>query len=136
MTIVEHDAGIMGQVNHYAQGKRLEDKVRDLLRAAGYVVLRTAGSKGACDLIAVKPGQVLLVQVKRTSAPGPADWNALYDLAEMAAAVPVLATCSPRKPVRYERLTGRKIPGSPVASFRLLEPFTIDFAEEAPCSTR
>lgn len=114
----------------YRQGRDLEWKVRDLLVTAGYRVLRMAGSKGAADLVAIKVGQILWVQVKRTTVPGPEAWNALLDLAEMTpGGVAVLATCNPRKPVRFERMTGRKIPGSPVASFRLLEPFPVDFAE-------
>jgi Holliday junction resolvase len=111
--------------NHYRNGRNREWKVRDALIDAGYTVLRTAGSKGALDLLAIKPGQWLFVQVKTTTAPGPASWNALYDLALMADAVPVLATCPPRQPITYHRLTARK-EGRGRAP---MVPFLIDLAD-------
>ena len=59
----------------YEAGRRFEWKVRDRLRAAGFTVLRTAGSKGPVDLIAVRertmvlgveetPGEIRFVQCK------------------------------------------------------------------------
>jgi Holliday junction resolvase len=93
---------------HYAAGARTEHKVRDLLESEGYECVRTAGSKGALDLLAVKPGEVLMVQVKRSGVLSPAGWNRLYDLAAMAGAIPILADCPVRKPIVFYRLTARK----------------------------
>lgn len=110
-------------MSHYRDGRRDEYKARDDLIANGYSLIRSAGSKGAVDLIAVKPGEVLFVQVKRTTAPGPAAWNKLWDLAAMAGAVPILATTPLRRPIAYQRLTARKDkPGAPAP----LEPFLLD----------
>lgn len=94
--------------NLYQQGKRLEYKVINELRELGFVTMRAAGSKGAIDAIAVRPGELLFVQVKRTTPPGPAPWNLLYDMADWCGAVPILATCLPYKPVTYERIVFRK----------------------------
>jgi len=52
-------------VTRYTSGRRAEWKARDYLRARGYYVIRSAGSKGLADLVAFKTGRpVLLVQVK------------------------------------------------------------------------
>lgn len=108
-------------VNNAQQGRRIEWLVRDDLAANGYTVMRAAGSKGAVDLFAVKPGQALFVQVKRSGTLPPAQWNRLFDLAQMIDAVPVLAEKLPRQPIRYYRLVGRKDrPGrQPYTSFEL-----------------
>lgn len=97
-----------GPRNAYAQGKRLEYKVINELRALGFVTMRSAGSKGAVDVIALRPGELLLVQVKRTTPPGPAAWNALFDMASWVSGVPILATCLPYRAIAYERLVFRK----------------------------
>ncbi|GAA1431702.1 hypothetical protein GCM10009601_51210 [Streptomyces thermospinosisporus] len=93
--------------SNYLRGRDLEHRVRAHLRDEGYEVLRTAGSKSKVDLVAIKAGQILFVQCKRSGALPPAEWNALWDLAVMAGAVPVLAEQLPRGR-RYWRLTGRK----------------------------
>lgn len=108
--------------NQYAAGRTREYKVRDLLVDNGYDVVRSAGSKGAIDLVAIKPGQILFVQVKTLAPPGPKALNKLYDLASHVGAVPVLATCAPRMPIRLEVLTARK----DKAGRSPLAPFIID----------
>lgn len=91
------------------QGRQKEWKVRDALIADGYEVLRAAGSKGALDLLAIKPGEQLFVQVKSgQQGLGPAAWNRLFDLAAMVGAIPILADVQPRVPVAYWRLVARK----------------------------
>jgi len=51
-------------VSRYRKGYRFELKVKKLFERQGYVVYRSAGSKGAADLVALKAGEVLLIQVK------------------------------------------------------------------------
>lgn len=94
--------------SNYQRGRALEHRVRTHLRAQGYEVLRTAGSKSKIDLVAIKQGQILFVQCKRSGALPPAEWNALWDLALMAGAVPVLAEQLKPRGRKYWRLTGRK----------------------------
>jgi Holliday junction resolvase len=96
-----------GRRSNYHRGRALEHRVREHLREQGYEVLRTAGSKSKVDLVALKPGQTLFVQCKRSGALPPAEWNALWDLAQMVGAVPVLAEQLTRGR-RYWQLTARK----------------------------
>jgi Holliday junction resolvase len=97
-------------VTNYARGRRYEWEVRDHLLSEGYSpVLRTAGSKGAVDLIAFKPGELLLVQVKGNGVLAPTPWNALFDCAQMCGAIPILAERRPgRTAITYYRLLARK----------------------------
>lgn len=97
-----------GPKNAYAQGKRLEYKVQNELRELGFVTMRSAGSKGAVDIMAVRPGELLFCQVKRHTPPGPAPWNLLFDMAEWCGAIPLLATCLPYREIVWERLVFRK----------------------------
>ena len=50
----------------YAAGRRLEYRARDELIAQGYTVVRSAGSKGPIDLVAIGR-TVRLIQVKARS---------------------------------------------------------------------
>lgn len=73
------------------QGANLERRLRDTLVAAGWWVLRSPASKGAADLLALRDGEILLVQAKRSGALPPREWNNLMDLAEKTGGRPVLA---------------------------------------------
>lgn len=114
--------------SHYADGTKVERAIRTYLseklpEAARYTVLRTAGSKGAADLIAVRAdGTHLWIQSKGGAGIepwkiGPGEWNKLWDLTTVLAGVlPILATWEPtgprggRGPV-FRRLTGPRSPG-------------------------
>lgn len=85
-------------VNHAARGRSAENAVRDELGLYGYDVLRSAGSKGAADLIAIGDGFAVLVQVKlvRTGRPfempSPAEREQLLRIAaRLGNAYPVAA---------------------------------------------
>lgn len=90
-------------MSHYSDGRRVEYAVIHDLTENGYTCTRAASSKGAADVIAFKPGQVLLVSVKRTSTPPPAERLALLRVAAMlpGVAVPLLARKPPRQPITY-----------------------------------
>lgn len=66
-------------MTHYTNGARCERQARDQLTAAGYFVVRAAGSRGPVDLVALPRGggRALLVQVKRGARVRPADRDAL-----------------------------------------------------------
>lgn len=51
-------------MNQGRRGTRAENQVVDQLRELGYDVIRSAGSKGSADLVAVNERWVLFVQVK------------------------------------------------------------------------
>lgn len=48
----------------YAKGYRLERKCREYLEEMGWYTVRSAGSKGAFDIIALNANDVLAIQVK------------------------------------------------------------------------
>lgn len=52
----------------YSKGRQLEYDARDRLIALGYYVIRSAGSKGIIDLVALGPTDTILVQVKKKGA--------------------------------------------------------------------
>jgi Holliday junction resolvase len=91
-------------MSSYHDGRRVEWAVIHDLTENGYQCTRAASSKGVADVIAIKSGQVLLINVKRTSTPGPAERLALLKVAAMlpGVAVPILARKPPRQPIRYE----------------------------------
>lgn len=86
-------------MSNYAAGTRVERIVRHHLESEGYVVTRSAGSKGWIDLAARKPSQLLDVQVKRDPSTRlcAADWDRLIERAEWVGAIPILATRDPHK---------------------------------------
>ena len=112
----------------YDLGRALEYRVKGLLERDGYYVIRAAASKGLVDLAAMKPGQVLLVQCKRSGALPPAEWNALYDLAASLGAVPLMAVKGLRG-TQLHRLTGRK---DGTRRRQPMEPFSTDEPGQAP----
>ncbi|MGO0122220.1 hypothetical protein [Desulfothermobacter acidiphilus] len=52
-------------MGNYRRGYLAELKAKEELEGQGYLVLRTAGSKGPFDLVALNREEVRLVQVKR-----------------------------------------------------------------------
>jgi len=92
----------------YSQGVRVEHLVIADLKDNGYVTIRAASSKGVCDVAAFKLGQVLLVNVKRTTMPGPAERLALWRAANLLpnTGIPLVARKPKGQPLIYSRLTG------------------------------
>lgn len=54
-------------MTNYTIGRRLEYLCRDELQAQGYTVIRSAGSKGAIDLCAIRGDAIILIQVKKSA---------------------------------------------------------------------
>ena len=108
----------------YRAGNHYERRVANDLRRDGYLVWQTRGSKGVADLIAVKHGEVVLVQVKASvDATVTHDgWNGLYEKAVEIMAVPLVADRDGRR-IRYRRVTGLHRKGSRVWPS---EPWTAD----------
>lgn len=80
---------------HYESGRRFEYRIKNHLERIGYYVIRSAGSKGIADLVAIIPvgnhSKVFLIQVKT----GNANINAqekqiLIEKATQLNAIPVL----------------------------------------------
>jgi Holliday junction resolvase-like predicted endonuclease len=66
-------------MNAKAKGTRLEHRSRALLEAAGYQVVRAAGSLGDFDLVGIGRTDFVLVQVKSERLPGPLERAALAE---------------------------------------------------------
>ena len=88
-----------GRVVEYAAIHRVTDN--------GYEHMRGASSKGFCDVLAIKPGEVLFINVKRTTPPGPAERADLLRVAGHLPGVGVpLVALGPASRVTFRRLTG------------------------------
>jgi hypothetical protein len=113
----------------YRAGYEAEKRVAHRLRADGYLVLESRGSHGAADLVAAKPGQVLLVQVKKGEARLDGQWwNELWRSACIADAVPVVADFLPppgkvRGVLRLRRILG---PHAHRSKYWPCQPFETD----------
>lgn len=82
-------------MGRYQKGAARERKYAKLLADSGWVVLRSAGSHGESDLVALKSGRICLIQVKSDQAGpfahfGPASRDALIDDAIKAGGEPWL----------------------------------------------
>lgn len=76
----------------YKNGTKLEYDVLTFLRANGYLCTRSPGSKGPYDVVAIKAGEVLLIQCKRSSPYlEPAARDAMLALARQYRATPLSA---------------------------------------------
>lgn len=90
--------------NHARNGAARERRVRDHMIDHGWhLVARSAGSKGAADLVMVHPDHGLaLVQVGTSNKTlGPHDRTRFLQLADLCSALPLVAVCAPRLPVRF-----------------------------------
>lgn len=106
----------------YARGKQFEYRTRDDLQVNGYWVMLSPGSRSPVDVVAIKPGQVLFVQCKIAGTLLPGAWNELFDAAQAAGAVPVMAERPGRGRIAYWELTARKdVPRArqPMAAFTI-----------------
>jgi Holliday junction resolvase len=94
-------------VTAYKRGIYREQQTMMRLEAEGYLVMRAPGSHGQPDVVAVKPGQVLAIQVKSGVARLDHTWfNELYSTALRAGAVPIVADWPARGSLRLRRITG------------------------------
>jgi len=93
-------------VTQYRAGYDFERRVDQHLTADGYFVVQSRGSHGHADLIAIKPGQVLLVQCKGGDKPLSHDeWNSLHALAHRLGALAIIADRPTRGRIRYRSIT-------------------------------
>lgn len=73
------------------RGDAFERKTRRLLDAHGFVTARSAGSHGTFDVIALRLGEVVMVQAKADGRCDPGEWNALLELANSVGALAVIS---------------------------------------------
>jgi hypothetical protein len=95
-------------VSGYTQGRAVEYAVLHDLQQHGYDTVRAASSKGLADVVAIKVGQVLVVNCKRTAMPGPAERADLIRVADClpGIALPIVALKPRLQQLQYRLLTG------------------------------
>ena len=67
----------MPRQTNYRKGYDLEQKARRELEARGYYVVRSAGSHGAVDLVALADDHILLIQVGSLGSKNASDYEKL-----------------------------------------------------------
>jgi Holliday junction resolvase len=75
----------------YRRGADLERAAKHYLEDNGYYVIKSAGSKGVADLVAIKPGETLYVQCKLDGYLLPDERVRFRQAALKSGAVPVVA---------------------------------------------
>lgn len=129
----------MTKQSNYLHGRDFEHTTRHDLEENGYWVMRAAGSKTKVDLIAVKAGQILLVQCKRNGKVGPAERKEIIRIADMinfgrselffgTLALPLVAyKITGRAKPLYDRLHG--------PAFTQRQPYRLDQVADAVGTT-
>jgi Holliday junction resolvase len=92
----------------YQRGLVFEHATRTHLQTEGYDVIRAAGSHTPADLIAIKQGQLLLVQCKLDGRIGPHARNQLLELAHKIDTGIAIVAWKKRGTInpQYRQLTG------------------------------
>ena len=72
-------------MSRYHSGRRFEYRVKKLLESHGYLVFRLAGSK-PFDLIALRPGEILFVECKKSGYISRTQMNRLCEMAKRVGA--------------------------------------------------
>jgi len=104
----------MNKNKKYVRGRAFEYKIATIFRRKGYYVMRSAGSHGPADLIAVKKGYLsLMIQCKTGETKISMQERDIFYLASKEAGViAIVASKVSRKPTEYVRLVGfSKQPG-------------------------
>ena len=92
----------------YYKGRSFEYRVRGFYESHGWFVIRSAGSKGIADLIAIAPRlrQVHFIQCKVNGKLTRTEKELLLELAERYGGIPVLAKREGRKLVLLDLRDG------------------------------
>lgn len=89
----------------YRKGRRLEYRVRDLLKAKGWVVIRAAASRPV-DLVGMKAGRVVLIECKyNRRSVSHREVRSLLVLARRAGAEAAVALARKWGPITIKSLT-------------------------------
>lgn len=95
-------------MSNYRLGVAFERRTKTLLESMGYLVIRSAGSHGIADLVAIRADTVLLVQCKRRGVISQEELNSLYDCAHKVGCKPVVAQMRGARGTALYLVTGRK----------------------------
>ena len=100
-------------MTNYSRGYSFEQKIAGALVQDGYWCIQARGSHGIADVVALKPGQVLMVQAKTDGAISIAEWNRLLEVATAVGAVPLLAYRPRRGVIAYWHLQEPRVARRP-----------------------
>jgi len=81
----------------YSKGRNFEYRTRHYLENKGFVVFRSAGSRSVADLIALRAGEVWLVQCKSDGCMSPLERRNFAEVAAELGVMPILASREGRK---------------------------------------
>lgn len=95
-TGVSPGSGIGGR-KAKARGTAFERRCRKILEAAGYQAVRSAGSHGPADLIAMRQGETAFIQCQMWDHVSTAEWNEFRRLALAAGVTPVWVFAKSKK---------------------------------------
>lgn len=94
----------------YNLGRNVEYSAKKALEKAGFLVVRSAGSKSPIDLLAVRAGVSVAVQAKRSMKMRVDEWNIFYDLVTSSGCLPVVVGRPDGLRLRWGLMTGKKVP--------------------------
>lgn len=96
----------------YTKGRQFENRVKRDKESHGYFVVRSAASLGPVDLVALKNGEIELIQVKVSKySMGPDERKELKSLADAMCAKAILAYRGPassRYKILYKEINPKK----------------------------
>jgi Holliday junction resolvase len=93
----------------YRLGRALEYRCRDYFKKRGYFTLRSPRSAGKVDVVAIRAGEILFIQCKRSGSLGVKEWNGILELSISVGAVPLMAMVNPSgRGIDFYELIGRK----------------------------
>ena len=101
----------MSKNKKYVRGRAFEYNIATVFRRKGYYVMRSAGSHGPADLIAVKKGRSpIMIQCKTGETKISMEERDIFYLASKEAdSIAIVASKLSRKPTEYVRLVGFSI---------------------------
>lgn len=93
----------------YKKGYRFEREIFNLFESAGYYVIRSAGSHGTFDLIAIKDGVVFGVQCKYNNHLNKREELAMKLAFKQYGIIPIYAFRKPREPLVLKDVINNKL---------------------------
>jgi len=87
--------------SNYKKGRRFEYLVAQKLRAKGFLVIRSAGSKGVFDLIAIANKNIYGIQCKTSNYVSKSEITKLIESGNKHGIIPLLATKQNKKAKLY-----------------------------------
>ena len=97
------------RTSRYRLGREVEYAAKRKLERFDYFVLRSPASKGAADLVALRLGEVLVINCKRNLRQcGPEDWNRTFRLAESIGGIALVAGRISERGIHFMRMKTAK----------------------------